>query len=256
MSITWSHWWPSRRRHRTPGPLLDELVQRLTGVLGPDLRAIVLYGSAASGHFHPRTSNLNLLIVTASQTAGQRERLRPFARAWLRHGVGLPLFLAEAEFREWSRSFPVEFLDIQAHHRVLAGPDIIATITVDMARLQWQCEAELRGKLLRLRQTAVADPPAAELRRILERSLTSLFPLLRGLLRLRGNAAPLKREALVPAMAQALGMSTQAFDGVLQLKTHSKRLSRAALRELLAQHLAALEQLIVEADRFGPPPHA
>ena len=43
--------------------LLDDLVQRLRDDLGDDLHSVVLYGSAVTGDFQEKVSDLNVLCV-------------------------------------------------------------------------------------------------------------------------------------------------------------------------------------------------
>ena len=235
-------------------PVVAEMVQRLTAALQDDLRAIILYGSAASGHYHPKKSNVNALVITSRHTATGWERLQPFAKAWLRHHVGLPLWFTETEWQTWARSFPIEFLDIQAHHRVLYGEDVVAALPIDRARLTWQCESELRGKLLCLRQALIAQPPRDALQQMLERSIASLVPVFRALLHLRGHAPLAQSQEIVAAVARVYGVPGDAFGELLQIKAGRARESHARLRRALARSLAALEQLSTAADRLSAPP--
>lgn len=50
-----------------PASLLDTLVSRIRGVLGDDLVAVYLYGSAVSGGFDAGVSDVDLVAVTSSE---------------------------------------------------------------------------------------------------------------------------------------------------------------------------------------------
>lgn len=57
-------------------PQLTKLTSALTSILGENLHAVYLHGSAALGSFHPGSSDLDLLILTADPlTPTQRRQL-------------------------------------------------------------------------------------------------------------------------------------------------------------------------------------
>ena len=54
---------------------LDEFVQRMRGAAPDNLKAIVLYGSAASQEFHEGHSNVNLLCLVENGDPARLEHL-------------------------------------------------------------------------------------------------------------------------------------------------------------------------------------
>ena len=59
---------------------LDELVAQLQKVYGAQLRAVVLYGSAAAGEHIPKRSDYNVLVIVDELTM-QHMRAGPLSHA-------------------------------------------------------------------------------------------------------------------------------------------------------------------------------
>jgi len=67
-------------------PVLQGLVQALAQALGPRLRSVVLYGSAARGDSHAAGSDLNVILVLESLDPATLETLAPAVRRFVRKG--------------------------------------------------------------------------------------------------------------------------------------------------------------------------
>ena len=63
-----------------------------------------------------------------------------------------PLFMTKRNMDMSLDSFPIEWLEIQERHLLLEGEDVVGTLEVPQTYLRLQCEHELRGKLIQLRQ--------------------------------------------------------------------------------------------------------
>ena len=103
--------------------LLQVYSKDVKGVYGDQLEGLILYGSAVRGEFMPGRSNLNLLLVVTGYDAAMLKRYEPVHKRWSKEGIIIPLFLTDQEIRTSSALFPLEFLEIQEHHRVLGGRD-------------------------------------------------------------------------------------------------------------------------------------
>src|SRR5438034_11259904 len=92
-------------------PALRRLVQGLIEALGPRLRSVVLYGSAARGDFHEGTSDLNVLLVLEDLDPATLETLSPSVARWCAKGHHAPRLFSPALIAESADVFPIEFLD-------------------------------------------------------------------------------------------------------------------------------------------------
>ena len=129
---------------------LSELVEKLKQAAGANLRSVVLYGSAASGEFHPKHSDLNVLCLLERLDAAELAKLTPAAAWWERKGHPAPLVFTLEELRRSADVFAIELLDIQASRRVLFGEDVFTGLDVPMSLHRQQVERELHTNLIQI----------------------------------------------------------------------------------------------------------
>src|SRR6266403_116430 len=70
---------------------LDEFVQKLKSSAAENLKAVALYGSAVTGEFHSKHSDMNLLCILEKADATRIEALHAPIEWWLRQGHRAPL---------------------------------------------------------------------------------------------------------------------------------------------------------------------
>lgn len=220
---------------------VDSFAGALTHALGGRLVSLLLYGSAARGTHVPARSDLNTLLITDQVDRSVFEMLGAAVREWTRAGHPAPLLFSEREWRESADVFPIEYEDIRHAHRVLAGRDPWAGISVSRDSLRRHLEGELMGKLLRLRQVyaALADAPKP-LAAAIVGSAGGFFTMLRSALRLAGKAPPATPTDLLREAALTIGFSA---DGLGPLAAHAAggaALTLAVGDPLPAAYLAAV----------------
>jgi hypothetical protein len=227
---------------------LDEFVQRMRGAAPDNLKAIVLYGSAASQEFHEGHSNVNLLCLVEN---GDPARLDPFHSTvewWTGKGHPAPLIFTLEELRRSSDIFAIELLDMQARHKMLFGEEFLAGITVPLRYHKLQVERELRSNWLRLRQTFLAAPRQAHLD-VMVAAASSFTALFRhALIALGEPAAQNKREA-IERVAKLTGADANGFLAVLDFrekKTKEKDIDVAATAR---SYFKLVEAVADEVDR-------
>ena len=212
------------------------------------LEAVILYGSAAGVDYLPGKSNINLLILLAKQDMELLKQYAALHRRWQKEQIVVPLFLTQAELRSSLELFPLEYLEIQEQHILLAGRDPFPEIRINGRNLRLQCEQELRGNLLRLRQRFVEGGGTTEaITILLPLSLTALLPCLRGLLRVAGRPAERSAEAVLQAVQKELGVETAAFQDVLNLKRGIISPGPAEAPRLFGRYSAAVQSLVEKA---------
>ena len=222
-------------------------VQKL---FGDALEAVILYGSAAGGEYLPGKSNINLLILLARQDT---ELLKQYAaphKRWQKEQIVVPLFLTAAELKSSLELFPLEYLEIQEQHVLLAGRDPFPELRIDLKNLRTQCEQELRGNLLRLRQRFVEGGASTEaITILLPLSLTALMPCLRGLLRAKERPVERSADGVLQAVEKEFGIDAAAFHDVLNLKRGIISPGPAEAPRLFDRYSAALQTLVEKLGR-------
>ena len=199
--------------------LLQAYSKDVKGVFGDQLEGLILYGSAVRGEFMPGRSNLNLLLVVTGYDAAMLKRYEPVHKRWSKEGIIIPLFLTDQEIRTSSALFPLEFLEIQEHHRVLGGRDPFVGFHVDVSRVADAVMQGLAGHVLRLRQRFAEIGGANDAVMILlPLAVTSTVPLLRGIQRMRGWPVLTQSDAVIKDVADRLQIDLQGLLDALMLK--------------------------------------
>ncbi|HJQ22135.1 MAG TPA: nucleotidyltransferase domain-containing protein [Gemmatimonadaceae bacterium] len=229
---------------------LDELVAQLRGAFGTDLRAAILYGSAAAGEHHPKKSDYNVLVLVETITAAALVKASATVRAWVEGDNPPPMVLTINEWHGSADIYPMEYADILDRHRVLFG-DLQTDIRVDPANLRLQLEREAMTALLQVRRGALAAGNDAKAQlALLENSVSTVMVVFRAVLRLRGEEPPRDYVELSKRVAAVSEMDGTAFAQVVWHKRGEQQIRPADVPDVLARALSGLGQLVQYLDRY------
>ena len=199
--------------------LLQTYVKEVKGRFGEQLEGMLLYGSAVRGEFLPGRSNLNILLLVSSYDSAILKQYSALHRQWSKEQIVVPLFLTEEELHISAAVFPLEFLEIQEQHRVLGGRDPFIGFHVKTDRLREAVVQGLMSHLLRLRQRYAEGGGTDDATTILlQLSITSTLPLLRGVQRLLGRPVLSHSDAVIKDVAEQLKLDLQGLLDALLLK--------------------------------------
>ena len=230
-----------------PEDIGQALVADLEALLGPDLLGVCLYGSAASGHYRPGRSDINLLILVADQSPHRPSELIPFCAKWAPARVATPLVVNPSYLRGSLDVFPVEFLIMAASHRVLCGQDPLAGVAVKPGNLRLQLEREFKAKLMALRTRLLASRGrAAALSELARQAAPAFMALFQAYLHLLEGNFPLEPEQVWQRL-EARGVEAGAFRDLHRVRAglHKPRVPEllALVEKALAQVEAVCRQL-------------
>lgn len=221
---------------------LRRYVKDVGRVFGPSLVGLILYGSAARGEYVDGRSNLNLLALLDRHDLPVLMKHAKMHQRWNRERIVAPLLVTASDLADSHRVFPLEYADMQECHLLLSGRDPLAGLHIDDRYLAFQCEREVRGNLLRLRQRFVEGGGTTEAMAILlPLSLTALLAALRGVLRVLGVPPPRSTEGLLQDLKSRLGLDSTVFEEVWQFKRGILSPGPAEVPRLYERYLHALE---------------
>ena len=229
---------------------LDDLVKQLQLAYGDGLRSVVLFGSAVAGE-HTKKSDYNVLVVVDALPLERLRAVAALSRAWADDGNPPPMTFTTREWRASADIFPMEYADILERHRVLFGEDPTAGIRVSPADLRLEVEQQTMGKLLHLRQATMGAGGDSRLQlELLERSLSTLMVIFRGVSRLLGEAPSSDYEQLTKSLAERAGFPADAFVRVIRHVRGTEKIQRDAAEAILEQYLGAMERLVAYLNSF------
>jgi len=229
---------------------LAAFAEQIQQALGARLVALLVYGSAARTSARSAGDVNTLLICDTIDEALYASLDQPLAR-WVRQGHEPPLIFTEQEWRDSSDVFAIEYDDLRAAHRVIAGRSPWDGVVVRREDIRRQLEAELRGKLVRLRQSAAAfRNNGKRLTQLVVGSSAGVFTMFRTLLRLVGRPVPERPEELVREAAAVVGFPGGALDDVAAHASGAKRLALEPRDSRAAAYLDAVARTTAYVDRL------
>lgn len=216
---------------------------------GADLASVVLYGSAARGEYRPGVSDLNLLVVLREISPEALRRASEPARAWVAEGNSPPLFMSLDEWWGSADVWAIELADMREAHVVVAGMDPFSRVDIRLDDLRMQCERELKGKQIQLRERYLlfAGQPA-ELGELLVRSFSTFLVLFRTVLRLSGEGGVRDAETVVRRVADRAGFDPAPLLEIHQARSAGQKLQPAADAPVVTGYLDAVRRVVEYVD--------
>lgn len=229
---------------------LAELKEKLQAGAGKNLKAIVLYGSAARGEYHKQHSDLNVLCLLERAQAEDLEALHEVAVWWEKKKFPAPQIFTLEELRASADIFAIELLDMKTHHRMILGDDFFEELTVPMQLHRLQVERELRTNWVKLRQGILLAPQKDQVfMALMDASVSTFITLFRHALIVLGeNPQPGRRE-IVEDVARLAGARPEAFWSVLDVREGKRKASDVNARQTLRDFLDLVERVTNEVDR-------
>lgn len=226
---------------------LDTFAQQVAAALGGRLVSLIVYGSAArAGGPAWREGSIDTLLIADGVDERLLTTLAPVVKQWQKAGHPPPIILSDREWLGSADAFAIEYEDIRAAHRVIAGRDPWASVSVQREDVQRQLEHELIGKLVRLRQGYVgALDDGRRLTALIAGSAASFLTMLRTTLRLAGTPVPNSAAEVVLAGAAVIGFPAQDLADVV---AHVEGRARLALQARDPRAAAYLEAVAHTAD--------
>jgi hypothetical protein len=230
----------------------EQLVEQLRRAYGPELRCVVLYGSAAAGEHIPKRSDYNVLVLVDVLSLDRLSAAASVARAWSEGGNPAPMTLTMSEWRGSADIFAMEYADILERHKILYGESPFDGIRVDPRDLRLQLEHEAMGKLLRLRQGILAAGGDGRLEgELLAGSLSTIMVIFRSVARLQGETPPKDNVALAQSVGRSAGFDSAPFERVVRHVRGEQTIAAGDVRSVVAGYLAGMEKLVAHLDRLG-----
>jgi len=234
-----------------PEKTISDFVSRLRAAAGANLESVILFGSAVAGDFHPELSNLNLFCVIRDSSFAALQALVPAVKWWDAQKQPPPLFMTRDEIARSADVFTIELIDMQQHHRIVFGADVLQGLSIPANLHRVQVEYELREKLALLRQhLLLASGSDSRLWELLLRSVSSFTTLFRHALIVLGHDAPVGKREAVQSLSKQIGFDASGILQVLDVRERKSDRKKFDVADVFSRYLAALEQVTAAVDRI------
>jgi predicted nucleotidyltransferase len=229
---------------KQPDEIFSDIVDDYQRLFGDDLVAIVLYGSAASGDYIAGQSDINFMVILSERGIDSLDRAFDLVSKWKKRNVATPLFLSEAYIRTSLDVFPIEYLNLQNNYKLVHGKDILKDLTFQDEHLRLQCEREVKGKLLLLREAFLeSQGKGKRLQQVMADSLGAFVAIFSTLLHLKGLDTPQHKREIIREFCQAFDMDGNLFEKLLDIKEKRIKLGRSELTAVFNAYLKEVQKL-------------
>jgi len=208
------------------------------------LHSVYIVGSALTQDYDPRISDINSVVVLHKMDLKFLELLAPLGKKFGKKGIAAPLFMTPAYIDKSRDVFPIEFLNIKLLHHTVFGTDIFKDLDINQSDLRYQCERELKVKLIGLRQGYIS---AAGDQKILTRGLIDTFsscmPLFKAIIVLSGKETPQNNKEILSVLTDITGIPTDAIKQVYDLKSRKTKPTIEKLNIVFRDYYEVIAQL-------------
>ena len=233
---------------------LRQLVDELRGSLGDSLLSVVLFGDPARGEpIQVGHGDVRVMIVLERVTTAELDQVTPSVQRGIQDFGLAPMILSLEELRRSTDVFPIKFLDMQQHHLLLAGKDVLARLTIHDDHVRLRCEQELKNLNLRLHAMYVRSGGRSEpLRQFLERAIDPFLTSLWALIRLKQGSAPSRHAEVIAAASGLLETDGARLQQILRLRGDKSQVPADKLKELFAGLMRDVQRAALVADELKP----
>ncbi len=237
---------------KDPGEIVQPFVDDLVTVFGQELVSVALYGGAARGEYQPSRSDINFFVVLTPGGMDRLEDVMPFIPKWRKWRVAVPRFVTQTYVERSLDSFPIEFLSLKLFHRTVHGEDLLSGLEIKREHLRLQCERELKGKLLHLREGyLVTGGKKKAMEQLIAVSLPTFATVFEALVYLKGEAPPSKRGELFAKVSELFGLDGSVFQDLIAIRSGQKKLDETQLREVCRRYILQVEAAAEMIDQLS-----
>jgi predicted nucleotidyltransferase len=233
-----------------PQEIFVPLTQDFLKIFNKELVSLILYGSAASGHYVKGKSDINLLVVLTSTGMDKLADVLDTVQVWKKSRVAVPLVMTKTFIEKSLDCYPIEFLNMRNRHILIYGENVLEQLKFKPEDLRLQIERELKGKLILLRNGYLeSGGNARQLKQLINRSFTAFTSIFNALLYLKQESAPHHRRDTIKEIAKLFTVDAGVFLSCADIKEGIDKLSGKEVEAVFKKYLQEVEKIcdIVDA---------
>ncbi len=211
--------------------------------------SIYLVGGVLTEDYREGAAKIDSVIVLHKVDLAFLDILAPLGKKYGQQGLAAPLLMDPVYICNSVDVFPLEFLNFKLLHHALYGEDLFAKLEINRQELRYQCERELKGRLLWLHRIYVS---AMGDRKVLAGDIVRHFdgylPLFRGIIHLLGQAPAGGLKAALDQVGQLTGLGTAVFAEIYASKQNQTQPAKAEISQMFEKFYRATEKLTEVVD--------
>jgi len=213
--------------------------------------SIFVCGHLATGDYVHKHSNINLFVILEHLALKDLKKSLTLVSKGINKKITAPLFLTRKHIETSTDVFPIEFLEMKENHLLLYGEDLLSGLEINPANIRLFCEEQIKGKLIRIRQAYLEIGLKRKgIEALLKESLSSLTPVLRNLIRLKGKTPPSAREQIYIQLANEFDLDKDVFLSILHDTKNDEKIGSEDIEVFLEKYLAQIQKLAILVDQL------
>ena len=191
------------------------------------IHSLYLVGAVLTEDYREGDAKIDSVIVLKKMDLAFLDILAPLGSQYGKQGIAAPLIMDPVYICNSVDVFPLEFLNFKLLHHALYGEDLFAGLEINQQELRYQCERELKGKLIWLHRIYVS---AMGDRKVLAGDIVRHFdgyrPLFRGLVHLLGQTPATTLKPVLDQLFKLTGTDTEVFAEISDIRHDLARLPK------------------------------
>ena len=231
---------------------LAPFLEQLTSLYREELISVFAYGSVTGPDYNPHLSDINVGVVLKDVSLEKLRRVLPAVKKAMKSRVTAPLFLSPEYIKRSVDTFPIEFGSMRNTRLVLFGEDVLFGIDVKKEDLRRECEAQLKGRLVTVRQAYLEQAiERGGIERVIKAAVKSIVPVLGGILMMKpGVAVPASKEKIVELVATELKVDLSSLVAAIRDEKNDGKIAGKSAEQFLGEFLFQVEKLAEAVDKI------
>ena len=228
-------------------PYLNELLKIHQG----NIVSIFVCGQAAGADYVHKVSNINLfLILEKLEFQDLKKSLKAVSKG-INKKITAPLFLTRKHIQTSTDVFPIEFLEMKENHLLLYGEDLLSPLEINPTNIRLFCEEQIKGKLIRIRQGYLEIGLKRKgIEALLKESFSSLTPVFRNLIRLKGKTPAVAREQIYNQLCSEFNLDRGVFLAILRDAKDDEKIAGQDVETFFERYIAQIQKLAIAVDQL------
>ncbi len=188
---------------------------------------MAVYGAVAKGEpVEFGKTSVPVLVVLQDATVRSLSKFSDATRKAIASIHAAPFVVSLHDLQTSTDIFPIKFLDMQTHHVLLAGRDVLSELEISTQHLRLRCEQELCNLLLRLRNVFLRNAGNDDaLKQAVEFGITPFFTALGTTVSLKTGLTPISERETADSAANVLSLDRDVLGRLLEFDATSRSAS-------------------------------
>lgn len=231
---------------------LEQFCADVSSGAGENLLSVAVYGSVVkSGKCVIGETPVHVLVVLQDASIQFLKPITGVIKRAIKSFHAAPFVVSLHDLQTSTDIFPIKFVDMQTHHLLLSGRDVLSELDISTQHLRLRCEQELCNLLLRLRQVFLRKAgDNAALNQAAAHAIEPFFMALGAAVYLTADLLPDSESAIADSSAKVMSLDREGLERLLAFREGRGDAGSDKMPELFNELLELVELAADYVDRL------